>query len=121
MNDTPTPETDAECRRTGHEDAPASYLRADFARQMERELAAARERADINGRDWRRQFLKSEDLRSERDTLSDLLHEAYVFLGMRHKELSPWRIALDEWQAKVESKTGWTHFAKVEKFENTGS
>jgi len=37
MNDTPTPETDAECRRTGHEDAPASYLRADFARQLERE------------------------------------------------------------------------------------
>jgi hypothetical protein len=42
MNDTPTPETDAECRRTGHEDAPASYLRADFARQLERERDEAR-------------------------------------------------------------------------------
>jgi hypothetical protein len=43
---TPTPETDAECRRTGHEDAPASYLRADFARQLERERDEAREQRD---------------------------------------------------------------------------
>jgi hypothetical protein len=32
-----TPETDAECRKTGHDDAPASYLHADFARKLERE------------------------------------------------------------------------------------
>ena len=51
------------------------------------------------------------------DRLVQLLNEAYVFLGMPHKALSPWRIALDEWQAKVEQETGWNHFAEVKKFE----
>lgn len=46
-----------------------------------------------------------------------LLNEAYVFLGMPHKALHPWRIALDEWQAKVEQETGWSHFDEVKKFE----
>ena len=51
------------------------------------------------------------------DRLVLLLNEAYVFLGMPHKALHPWRIALDEWQAKVEKETGWNHFAEVRKFE----
>jgi hypothetical protein len=51
------------------------------------------------------------------DRLVLLLNEAYVFLGMPHKALHPWRIALDEWQAKVEQETGWNHFAEVKKFE----
>ena len=46
-----------------------------------------------------------------------LLNEAYVFIGMPHKALHPWRIALDEWQAKVEQETGWNHFAEFRKFE----
>lgn len=49
--------------------------------------------------------------------LVTLLNEAYVFLGMPHKALNPWRIKLDEWQAKVEQKTGWNHFAEVNKFQ----
>jgi hypothetical protein len=52
------------------------------------------------------------------DRLVLLLNEAYVFLGIRHKALHPWRIALDEWQAKVEQETGWSHFAEVKKFEH---
>lgn len=51
------------------------------------------------------------------DRLVRLLNEAYVFLGMPHKALHPWRIALDEWQVKVEQETGWNHFAEVKKFE----
>ena len=51
------------------------------------------------------------------DRLVRLLNEAYVFLGMPHKALHPWRIALDEWQAKVEQETGWNHFTEVKKFE----
>lgn len=51
------------------------------------------------------------------DRLVLLLNEAYVFLGMPNKALHPWRIALDEWQAKVERETGWNHFAEVKKFE----
>jgi hypothetical protein len=51
------------------------------------------------------------------DRLVQLLNEAYVFIGMPHKALQPWRIALDEWQAKVEQETGWNHFAEVRKFE----
>ena len=46
-----------------------------------------------------------------------LLNEAYVFLGMPHKSLNPWRVALDEWQAKVEKETGWNHFDEVQKYE----
>lgn len=46
-----------------------------------------------------------------------LLNEAYVFLGMPHKPLHPWRVALDEWQEKVEAETGWNHFDEVKKFE----
>jgi len=49
------------------------------------------------------------------DQLVLLLNEAYVFLGMPHKALNPWRLALDEWQAKVERETGWDHFAEVQK------
>jgi len=52
------------------------------------------------------------------DRLARLLNEAYVFLGMPHKALHPWRIALDEWQAKVEQETGWNHFTEVKKFEH---
>jgi len=51
------------------------------------------------------------------DRLVLLLNEAYIFIGMPHKALHPWRIALDEWQAKVEQETGWNHFAEVKKFE----
>lgn len=51
------------------------------------------------------------------DRLVLLLNEAYVFLGMHHKALHPWRSALDEWQAKIEQETGWNHFAEVKKFE----
>jgi hypothetical protein len=51
------------------------------------------------------------------DRLVLLLNEAYVFIGMPHKALHPWRIALDEWQAKVEQETGWNHFAEFRKFE----
>jgi hypothetical protein len=51
------------------------------------------------------------------DRLVLLLNEAYFFLGMRHKALHPWRVALDEWQVKVENETGWNHFAEVRKFE----
>ena len=46
-----------------------------------------------------------------------LLNEAYVFLGMPHKPLHPWRVALDKWQGEVEDATGWTHFDEVKKFE----
>ena len=53
--------------------------------------------------------------------LVTLLNEAYVFLGMPHKALNPWRIALDQWQAKVEQKTGWNHFAEVKKFQQNAS
>jgi hypothetical protein len=51
------------------------------------------------------------------DQLVRLLNEAYIFIGMPHKALQPWKIALDEWQAKVEQKTGWNHFDEVRKFE----
>jgi hypothetical protein len=51
------------------------------------------------------------------DRLVLLLNEAYVFIGMRHKALQPWRIALNEWEAKVEQETGWNHFAEFRKFE----
>ena len=51
------------------------------------------------------------------DRLVLLLNEAYVFIGMPHKALQPWRIALDEWQSKVEQETGWNHFEEVQKFE----
>ena len=51
------------------------------------------------------------------DRLFLLLNEVYLFLGMRHKALNPWRIALDEWQAKVEQETGWSHLSEVKKFE----
>ena len=46
-----------------------------------------------------------------------LLNEAYIFLGMQHAALHPWKSALGEWQAKVEQETGWNHFAEVRKFE----
>ena len=55
------------------------------------------------------------------DRLVLLLNEAYVFLGMPHKALHPWRVALDEWQAKVEQETGWNHFAEVKKFEQNAN
>jgi len=50
-----------------------------------------------------------------------LLNEAYVFLGMPHKPLHPWRVALDKWQGEVEDATGWTHFDEVKKFEQNAS
>jgi hypothetical protein len=53
----------------------------------------------------------------ELDRLVRLLNEAYVFIGMPHKALQPWRMALNEWQAKVEQETGWNHFAEFRKFE----
>ena len=46
-----------------------------------------------------------------------LLNEAYVFLGMPHKKLHPWRVALDDWQRRVEAETGWRHFEEAQKFE----
>jgi len=44
-----------------------------------------------------------------------------MFLGMPYKPLRPWRMALDEWQKKVEKETGWKHFDEVEKFEHKKS
>lgn len=49
--------------------------------------------------------------------LAELLNEAYVFMGMPHKALNPWRVALDDWQKRVEEETGWRHFDEVQKFE----
>ena len=52
--------------------------------------------------------------------LLDLLNEAYVFIAMRHKACNPWRVALDDWQARVEKQTGWSSFDQIEKFnQNT--
>jgi len=81
MNDTPTPMTNALLKGD-----PSAYnvdvaKLLDLSRQLERELAAARERADINGRDWRRQCLKSEDLRSERDALAEALRHIRTGYG----------------------------------------
>ena len=57
----------------------------DFARQLEREMA--------------------EEL--------ELLKEMYIFVAMRHKATDPWRNALDEWQKKVESLTGWNDYETI--------
>jgi hypothetical protein len=37
-----------------------------------------------------------------------LLKEMYVFIAMNHRCHRPWRLALGEWQKKVEKATGWT-------------
>lgn len=52
------------------------------------------------------------------DRVTALLNDAYVFLGMPHKALHPWSIALSEWKAKVEKETGWNHFAEAAKFQH---
>lgn len=49
------------------------------------------------------------------ETLLELLNEAYVFMGMPHKSLNPWREALDDWKNRVEELTKWNHFEEVEK------
>lgn len=49
--------------------------------------------------------------------MTSLLNEAYVFIGMPHKNLHPWRQALDDWKERVEAETGWRHFDEVQKFE----
>lgn len=54
---------------------------------------------------------------NESDAIIKLLNEAYVFIGMPHKELHPWRIALDDWKKRVEGKTGWNHFQEAKKFK----
>jgi hypothetical protein len=38
----------------------------------------------------------------------DLLEEMWVFVAMNYRCHRPWRLALDEWQKKVEKATGWT-------------
>lgn len=52
----------------------------------------------------------------ESSGLLALLNEAYVFISLRHKAHNPWRNALDDWQSRVESKTGWNSFEEIEKF-----
>jgi len=46
MSDRPTPRTDAKCANDWHPGLPAAYLKSDFARQLERELAEARGQRD---------------------------------------------------------------------------
>jgi hypothetical protein len=48
-----------------------------------------------------------------------LLNEIYVFIAMKHRACDPWRVALDEWQSKVESLTGWNAYDEIEKFTNS--
>lgn len=55
----PTPITDA---MVGYDPSWNGMVPADFARDLERKLAEANHRADINARDWQRQCLKSADL-----------------------------------------------------------
>jgi len=43
----------------------------------------------------------------------ELLKEAYLFIGMRHKALKPWRNALDHWQKRVETATNWNHYEEA--------
>lgn len=43
-----------------------------------------------------------------------LLNEIYVFVAMKHRACDPWREALDEWQSKVESLTGWNAYNEIE-------
>lgn len=50
------------------------------------------------------------------DEMERLLEEIYVFIAMKHKACDPWRIALDEWQSKVEDLTGWDAYQTIEKF-----
>ncbi len=84
-------------------------------KDLERRLTIARETlimiADESAN------LEHAERMADLDRLVKILNEAYVFLGMPHKALHPWRIALDEWQAKVEKETGWNHFDEVNKFE----
>lgn len=51
------------------------------------------------------------------EKLIELLKEAYGFIGMPHKALNPWRIALDDWKKRVEDETKWNHFHEVQKFK----
>jgi hypothetical protein len=43
-----------------------------------------------------------------------LLNEMYVFVAMKHRACDPWRETLNEWQAKVESLTGWDAYTEIE-------
>lgn len=49
--------------------------------------------------------------------ITNLLSEAYVFIGMHHENLQPWRRELDNWKNRVEEETGWNHFEEARKFE----
>ncbi len=49
--------------------------------------------------------------------LENLLKEAYVFLGMRHKALSPWGNAIENWINRLEKETNWNHYKECEEYE----
>lgn len=49
------------------------------------------------------------------DTKTELLREIYIFIAMKHRACNPWRIALDEWQEKVEKECGFNAFEEIEK------
>lgn len=51
----------------------------------------------------------------------ELLREIYLFIGVKHKNLSPWRNGLDDWQKRVESATNWNHYEEVKKWEKNQS
>ena len=54
------------------------------------------------------------------DEIMRLLNEAYVFIAMHHKAHAPWRIELENWQARVELKTGWEAVNEIKKFRTNG-
>lgn len=49
--------------------------------------------------------------------LENLLKEAYVFLGMRHKALQPWRENIENWIQRLEKETNWNHFQECAEYE----
>jgi hypothetical protein len=50
-----------------------------------------------------------------------LLNEIYVFVAMKHRACDPWREALNSWQDRVESLTGWDAYEEIETYKRLNS